>query len=310
MIEKKLVVVLGPTCTGKSALGIEIAKKFDGEIINCDSMQVYKGFDIGTDKVPPSLRNEVKHHLLDILDHTQQFTAADFARLAKEAIDDITLRGKLPIVVGGTGLYIRALLNGIFPGPGRNDELRAKLKKEAKEKGIPYLREKLEKIDPIYSRIIGENDKMRIIRALEVYYLTGKPISEHFKNTRSELNNFHKIKIGLILERKELYRRINERVERMYASGMVDEVKRLLEQGVNLNSPPFRALGYKYALKVALGRMSEKEAILLTQRETRRYAKRQIIWFKKEKDINWFSPYEREKIFNFLERELKWKELS
>jgi len=310
MTDKKLVVILGPTCTGKSALGIEIAKKFDGEIINCDSMQVYKGFDIGTDKVPPSLRKEVRHHLLDILDHTQQFTAADFARLAKKAIDDIISRRKLPIIVGGTGLYIRALLNGIFPGPGRDEKLRAKLKKEAREKGISYLREKLEEIDPVYARIIGENDEMRIIRALEVYYLTGKPISEHFKNTRSELNDFHKIKIGLILERKELYRRINERVERMFASGMVEEVKELLKKGVSPDSPPFRALGYKYALKVAQGKMSEKKAILLTQRDTRRYAKRQIIWFRKEKDINWFFSYERDKIFSFLEKELKWKELS
>ncbi|MCP2605878.1 tRNA (adenosine(37)-N6)-dimethylallyltransferase MiaA, partial [Candidatus Aminicenantes bacterium AC-335-O07] len=297
-------VVLGPTCTGKSALGIEIAKKFNGEIINCDSMQVYKGFDIGTDKVPPALRKEVRHHLLDILDHTQQFTAADFARLANKTISDILSREKLPIIVGGTGLYIRALLNGIFPGPGRNEELRAKLKKEVKEKGISYLRKELERIDPVYARIIGKNDEMRIIRALEVFYLTGKPISEHFKNTHSELHDFHKIKIGLILDRKELYKRINERVERMYTSGMVSEVKKLLEQGINPESPPFRALGYKYALLVAQGEMSEKEAILLTQRDTRRYAKRQIIWFKKEKDIHWFSPYEKEKIFDFLRKEL------
>ncbi len=295
---------MGPTCTGKSALGIEVAKKFNGEIINCDSMQVYKGFDIGTDKVPPTLRKEVKHHLLDIADHTQQFTAADFAKLAKQAIDDISSRGKLPIVVGGTGLYIRALLNGIFPGPGRDETIRAKLKKEAKEKGLNYLRKKLEEIDPAYAQIIGENDEMRIIRALEVYYLTGKPISEHFKNTHSQVNNFHKIKIGLILDRKELYRRINERVERMFTSGMVNEVKKLLEQGVDPQSPPFKALGYKYALKVAQGKMSEKEAISLTQKETRRYAKRQIIWFRKDKDIKWFSSYEKEKIFNFIEKEL------
>ncbi|MFQ6083612.1 MAG: tRNA (adenosine(37)-N6)-dimethylallyltransferase MiaA [Candidatus Aminicenantia bacterium] len=310
MAEPQLIIVLGPTCVGKSRISMEIAKKFSGEIINCDSMQVYQGFDIGTAKVTPSQRKEVRHHLLDIVNYKNQFTAADFVKFATQAIEDILARKKLPIIVGGTGLYLKALLEGLFPGPGRDEELREQLKKEACQKGLEFLVNKLKEIDPEYYQKIGKNDKIRIIRALEVYYLTKKPMSEHFQNTRSAINNFCKIKIGLILDRAELYQRINQRVEKMFSSGLITEVQELLKRGVEPQSPPFRALGYKYALEVVKGEMSEKTAISLTQKDTRRYAKRQITWFKKDKGIDWFSPYELDKIFNFIENKLKWKKLS
>jgi len=293
---------LGPTGVGKSATSIFLAKKFRGEIINCDSMQVYKGFDIGTDKPPLDKREGVPHHLLDIVEPSTQFTAADFAKRAQEAISEIQQRKRLPLVVGGTGLYLKALLEGLFPGPGRDLHLRQELEKEAKEKGLGSLRKKLEEIDPVYSRKIGESDKMRIIRALEVFFLTGKPISEHFLKTKPYLEDFHILKIGLKLERKELYKRIEERVDKMFEKGIVQEVTKLLERRVKEDSPPFRALGYRYVLSFLKKEISLEEAISLTKKSTRHYAKRQMTWFRKIKDVNWYSPYERSALLEFLEK--------
>ena len=261
-----------------------------GEIINCDSMQVYKGFDIGTDKIPSDKREGIPHHLLDAVNPSTQFTAAEFAKLALKVTDLIHKKKRLPLIVGGTGLYIKALIDGLFPEGKKDRLLRRKLEKEAEEKGLESLREKLMEVDPVYCQKVGKNDKIRIIRALEIFYSTEKPISEHFLNTRSYAEDFNIIKIGLKLEREILYRRIEERVDRMFQKGIIQEVQNLLDSGIDENSPPFRALGYKYVLKVIKNEISTEEAISLTKRDTRHYAKRQMTWFRKMEGIKWFSP--------------------
>jgi tRNA dimethylallyltransferase len=289
---------------GKSATSIKLAKKFKGMIINCDSMQVYKGFDIGTDKLPPEKRENIPHYLLDIIDPHIQFTAADFANQALEAIESILKQKKLPIIVGGTGLYLKALLDGLFPGPGRDSNLRQKLEKKAAEKGLEYLRKKLEEVDPDYAQKIGRKDKMRIIRALEVFDLTKKPFSEHFQNTESLIKDFNILKIGLKLNRKELYKRIEERVDKMFKSGIINEVENLLINGVKEDSPPFRALGYKHVLKYLKKEITREEALEFTKRDTRHYAKRQLTWFRKMEGIRWFSPYDFPSLAAYIEKNL------
>lgn len=303
--EKNLVIVLGPTCTGKSSTAIKLAGKIGGEIINCDSMQVYKGFDIGTDKPPLEKRDGIPHHLLDVADPSSQFTAADFCRLTLEAAASIINRDKIPIIVGGTGLYLKALLEGLFPEGKRNTALRLKLEREAEEKGLESLREKLKEVDPSYFQKIGKNDRIRIIRALEVFTSTQKPLSSHFLATRSFVEDFNIIKIGLKLERNELYRRIEERVDKMFAQGIIQEVQNLFRKGVKENSPPFRALGYKYVIRVLKREMALEEAIALTKKDTRHYAKRQMTWFKKMEGVKWFSPDKFASILKYVKKNLK-----
>jgi len=301
--KRRLVIILGPTGVGKSEAGVYLARKFGGEIINCDSMQVYRGFEIGTDKPTVEMRKLVPHHLLDVAEASDQFTAADFVSQALAAVRLIEGRGRLPFVVGGTGLYLKALLDGLFPGPGRDVQLRRELEREAAEKGLQSLRRKLEEVDPVYARLIGERDKVRIIRALEVFTLTRKPLSEHFESTRSEVTDFHLTRIGLQLERKELYRMIEERVDRMFERGIVAEVSGLLASGVRESAPPFRALGYKHVLAHLEGRLSLEEAARLTKQDTRHYAKRQISWFRKMAGVTWLPARDHAALAAFLEAE-------
>jgi tRNA dimethylallyltransferase len=289
---------------GKSAAGIYLAQKFNGEIISCDSMQVYKGFDIGTDKPTPAMRRKIPHHLLDIIDSSAQFTAADFVKEALAAVRKVEERTRLPFIVGGTGLYLKALLEGLFPGPGKDAALRERLEQEALEAGWGSLRKKLEGVDPAYARLTGERDGVRIIRALEVYYLTGKPISLHFLNTKPSVSDFHLLKIGLQLEREELYRRIEERVERMFKNGIVEEVQGLLAKGVRESAPPFRALGYKHVLRFLKKQVSLEQAVAMTKRDTRHYAKRQMTWFKKTAGVSWFPAGDYAALSRFVEKNL------
>ncbi len=301
---KNLVVILGPTGVGKSSVAVKLSKETGGEIINCDSMQVYKGFDIGTDKILPDKREDIPHHLLDVADPSTQFTAADFVDLAVDAIDSIMKRKRLPVIVGGTGLYLKALIDGLFPGGKSDPALRRKLEKEAREKGLERLREKLMKVDPVYCQKIHSNDKIRIIRALEVYLSTKKPISAHFSDTQSAVEDFNIIKIGLKLGRQELYSRIEQRADKMFERGLIQEVEDLLQKGTDESSPPFRALGYKHALQFLKEEISLEEAISLTKRDTRHYAKRQMTWFRKMKGINWFSPEEYSSIVKHVKDSL------
>jgi tRNA dimethylallyltransferase len=302
---KNLVIVLGPTAVGKSATAILLAEKFHGEIINCDSKQVYKGFDIGTDKIPLDQRQNIPHYLLDIVDASTQFTAADFVKHALAAIRTIRKNNKLPIIAGGTGLYLKALCEGLFPEGEKDPAIRTKLEQMAKDKGLDFLRESLVKVDPEYAKKIGHRDKIRIIRALEVYHSTQKTISTHFANTRSQVSDFFILKIGLKLERFVLYRKIENRVDRMFEKGIVDEVQRLLAEGVASDSPPFRALGYRQVLKLLSGDISLEEAVALTKRETRHYAKRQMTWFGKMRGIQWFEPDDFSSISDYVRTHLK-----
>jgi len=300
-----LVIILGPTGVGKSRTGLKLALKFSGEIINCDSMQVYRGFDIGTDKPSLEARRAVPHHLLDVADPSDQFTAADFVTGALRAVDGIHGKKNLPFIIGGTGLYVKALLDGLFPGAGRDPEVRRRLEAEAAEKGLETLFNKLETIDPAYARKVRSRDKVRIVRALEVFETTGKPISAHFGGTESFVKDFHLVRIGLRLEKPALYKRIVDRVERMFAGGLVEEVNRLLEQGVREDAPPFRALGYRWALKFIRNEVGLEEAKARTKLDTRHYAKRQMTWFRKMGGVAWFSPEDDAALENHLAKNIQ-----
>ncbi len=275
---------------GKSRVAVDLALRFEGEVINGDSVQVYRGFDIGTDKPGPEEQRGVRHHLVDIVDPVVQFTAADFVREALEAAREIAGRGRLPIVAGGTGLYLKALLDGLFPGPGRDQALRDALEAEAREHGLEPLFRRLAAVDPEYARKIGERDRVRIVRALEVYEATRRPLSEHFLRTESPVKGIDVVRIGLRLDRQTLFRRIEGRVDRMFEKGLVDEVRGLIERGIPESAPPFRALGYRHVLKHLRGGMTLEDTIAQTKLDTRHYAKRQMTWFRKMGGVAWFSP--------------------
>ncbi|HSA94644.1 MAG TPA: tRNA (adenosine(37)-N6)-dimethylallyltransferase MiaA [Acidobacteriota bacterium] len=300
-----LVVVLGPTAVGKSRVAVDLAFRFGGEVMSGDSIQVYRGFDIGTDKPAEATHRGVPHHLIDIVGPEVQFTAADFVREALAAARGIAARGHLPIVAGGTGLYLKALLEGLFPGPGRDDAVRAALEAEAREKGLDALFHRLEAVDPEYARKIRGRDRVRIIRALEVHATTGRPISEHFRSTESPVKGRTVIRIGLRLERAELIKRIEARVDRMFARGLVEEVRGLLARGVPETAPPFRALGYSHVLRRLKGEIGLDEAVALTKADTRQYAKRQMTWFRKMAGIVWFSPDDGPALEEFVRNQLQ-----
>jgi tRNA dimethylallyltransferase len=300
-----LVIVLGPTAVGKSRVAVDLALRLGGEIISGDSIQVYRGFDIGTDKPGPAERRGVPHHLIDIVDPEVQYTAAGFVRDALAAADAIAARSRLPIVAGGTGLYLKALVDGLFPGPGRDPAVRAALEAEAAAEGLDALFRRLEAIDPEYARKIRSRDRVRIIRALEVQMTTGRPISEHFRETRTPVRGRKVIRLGLELDRPTLCRRIDERVERMFARGLVDEVRDLLARGVPAGCPAFRALGYRHILRHLQGGIGREEAMTLTKTDTRQYAKRQMTWFRKMAEIDWFSPEDRAGLEQHLRKRLQ-----
>jgi tRNA dimethylallyltransferase len=298
---KNLLIILGPTCVGKSTTAIKIAKIFDGEIINCDSIQVYQGFDIGTDKKTPDQRGNIPHHLLDIISPSTPFNAADFIQLALEAVENIRKKNKIPIITGGTGLYLKALLDGLFPEGKSDPNIRKRLEAEANANGLKSLSKRLKIVDPRYAEKIGPNDKYRIIRALEVFEATNTSLTEHFAQTRSFVADFHVLKIGLKIDRQILYTNIEKRVDKMFMGGLVNEVKNLLDKGVKEESPPFRALGYKHVLKHLKKELTLEEAVIFTKRDTRHYAKRQMTWFRKMEGIEWFNPEE----FDSLEERTK-----
>ncbi len=300
-----LAVVLGPTAVGKSRVAVDLALRFGGEVISGDSIQVYRGFDIGTDKPSAAERRGVPHHLIDAVDPTVQFTAADFVREALDAARGIASRGRLPIVAGGTGLYLKALIDGLFPGPGRDPAVRAALEDEALEKGLETLFRRLEAVDPAYAAKIRDRDQVRIVRALEVYEATGRPISEHFRATASPVADRKVVRLGLRLDRAVLVRRIEERVERMFARGLVEEVGGLLARGIPDDAPPFRALGYRHVLLHLRGGLALEEAVALTKTDTRQYAKRQMTWFRKMDGVAWFSPDDGPGLEEYLRNQLQ-----
>jgi len=286
-----LAVVLGPTGSGKSDLSLCIAHSVGGEIVNCDSVQVYRGFDIGTAKVPPAERQGVPHHLIDIVGPTDLFTAGDYARAAESVVREISARGRIAVLVGGTGFYLRGLLEGLSPGPTRDDALRGRLlERERKHPGS--IHRILARLDPASAARIHPNDKNKTMRALEVRLLEGAPLSAMFQRGRAPLGGFLPVKIGLDPPRDLLYARLNERARKMFDPGrLIDEVRRLLSAGVPPEAKPFESLGYKQALQMLQGRITAQQALESTQQETRRYAKRQLTWFRREQNVEWIAGF-------------------
>jgi len=283
-----LLIIAGPTGTGKTKTALLLLNRVKAEIISADSRQIYRGMDIGTDKVSRKIRKKYPHHLIDIADPGKVFTVADFKKLAEAVIKDLQEKNKLPIVVGGSGLYIKAITSGIFPGPGANWQLRKRLLLKIEKEGLQNVYTELKRVDPLYASKIHPNDKRRLIRALEVYYLTGKPISEHQGETYPYKGK--KLIVGLRWrERSTLYKVIEDRVDRMIEKGLVEEVKDLLGRGYDEDLPAMQALGYRQIVAYLKGKVSFDEAIRLIKRDTRRFAKRQLTWFKKEKDIIWLD---------------------
>lgn len=285
-----LPVVLGPTGSGKSELAISLAQALDGEIANCDSLQLYRGLDIGTAKLPMGQRRGIPHHLIDILEPTELFTAGQYARAAGEVLLEIARRGRIPVVVGGTGFYLRALLEGLFPGPVRDAAMRERLH-HREEKRPGSLHRILSRLDPAAGRRIHPNDVQKTVRALEVRLLEGQPMSTLFAKGRVPLSGFHPVKLGLSPPREILYRRLDDRAAAIFQRGLIDEVRRLISQGVPREAKPFESLGYKQAVQVLEGRLTEEQALQSTQLETRHYAKRQLTWFRREQGVHWLEGF-------------------
>lgn len=305
MGKSKIVVILGPTASGKSALAVELALKFNGEVINADSMQVYRYMDIGTAKPSVGERQRVPHHLIDIVDPDEDYTAADFKRDAEEKIAEITSKGKNVFIAGGTGLYIRALTQGLFEGPGADKRLRDELKSEAQAHGKEALYERLKRVDPASAAAIHPNNLVRVIRAIEVYELSKRPISELQKEHGFQASRYDVLKVGLMKEREALYRDIDARVDAMMEAGLLDETKRLMDAGYSIDLKPMCGLGYKEMSGFLMGETALDEAVALIKRNTRRYAKRQMTWFRKEGGVKWFSPVGRNEVMEAVRGFLK-----
>ncbi len=303
---KKIIQVLGPSGVGKTEISMKIARDFNGEIISADSIQVYKGFDIGSAKISENEKSGIKHYLIDIIDNCEQFNASKFLELSYKFSEKIVKKKKIPVVCGGTALYLRTMIKGIFEEKDSDMDYRMILKSLIEIKGNEFLWKKLHEIDSLYANKVGKNDKKRIIRGLEIYYKNKLPPSEIFKLTRTPFNDYEFIRIGLNLDRKELYERINKRVDLMVEKGLVNEVKKLLIH-YDRSCPPFSSIGYKEVLMYLDNEIDFEEMVELIKKNSRNFAKRQLSWFGNEEGILWFTPYEYEKIRIVLEKKL-WKE--
>jgi tRNA dimethylallyltransferase len=301
----RLIAILGPTAVGKSALGINLAKRLGGEVVSCDSTAVYRGFDIGTDKVPLQQRGGIPHHMIDVADPTEEYSAARYAREAAEVIRDVSARGGLPILVGGTGLYYRALTRGFFPGPSRDEALRARLERVADRRGVERLHAWLRRVDPSAAERIQPRDRKRIIRALEVYLLTGRPITDHFAETVSPIPEYEVTAFALRIPAQMTTERVAKRVDAQFEQGLLDEIRALLASGVPETAHPFTGLVYRQALEHLKGIRDERATRELIVRENRKYARRQLIWFRKEPNLRWFhAAGEREETLEEIARVL------
>jgi tRNA dimethylallyltransferase len=289
-VNPPVVAVLGSTATGKSALALTLAERFGGEIVNCDSTAVYRGFDIGTDKVTLADRRGIRHHLIDVVDDpTEAYTAARYAREAAAAIRDIHLRGRLPILAGGTGFYYRALTRGLFPGPARCAPLRQRLEDLAAKRGVAFVHRMLARVDPPSASRIQPNDLKRMVRALEVFYLTGRPMTEHFAETASRIPGVAVTGIAVRLSAAAISERVTRRVDRQFERGLMDEIRALLARGIPETAPPFGGLVYRQALEHLRGVRDEAATRALIAQENRQYARRQLTWFRKEPELTWLE---------------------
>ncbi len=293
---KPVVVVVGPTAVGKSRVAVRLAKRLQTEVLAADSRQVYRGMDIGTDKPTLEERDGVPHRLIDLVDPDETFNAGIYRRTALPEIDRLHREGRLPLVVGGTGLYVRTLIRGLCEGPEADPTFRAELEEEARRKGAEVLHRELTRVDPKSAARLHPHDQVKIIRALEVYHLLGRPLSSiHQRHGFGELP-FSPLLIGLMRERKALYRRIEERVDSQLARGLVDEVRGLLARGYDRRLGSMKGLGYRQIAAYLAGDCDYTEAVRLLKRDTRRFAKRQLTWFRKEPGILWLSLAEDEPV--------------
>lgn len=286
-----LIAIAGPTASGKSELAVYLAGSLNGEVVNYDSVQFYRGFDIGTGKLPPEERRGIPHHLLDCLDPAEPFTAGDFRREALKVLEGIRERGKLPVLAGGTGLYLRSLLLGLFEGPPRSEELRAELRALAESHGREFVHRLLVRLDPAAASRVDPRDLQKVIRAVEVCVLAGEAISVLQAQGREALSGFQCFKIGLNPNRDELYARINRRVGQMFAAGLEQETRRMLMRPGAETFKALDSLGYRQVSAALRGEMTPEDALRETQTATRHYAKRQMTWFRREPDMNWFSGF-------------------
>ncbi len=301
-MKEKLVVIVGPTAVGKTKTSIELAKAINGEIISGDSMQIYKGLDIGTAKITEEEKEGVPHYLIDIKDPKEPFSAAEFQQLAKERISEINKRGKIPIIVGGTGLYVRAVTHHYeFSEAPQNSEIRDQLQKKVDVTGAEALHAELESVDPVRAKEIHPNNVQRVIRALEIYYETGNaPSREQGNRKKDDESPYQLALIGLTMDRERLYERINERVDLMVQKGVIEEAKMLLRQDIT-NSLAAKAIGYKEFFPYLLGECTLEDAVTQLKRDSRRYAKRQFTWFRNQMDVEWFSMDEASFHKKFIE---------
>ena len=285
-----LIAVVGPTGSGKSELAVRLAAAFHGEIVSCDSLQIYRHFDIGTAKLPLAARGGIPHHAIDIVNPDQVFTAGEYARLGRALLMDISARNYLPVVAGGTGFYLRALLDGLFSGPTRNEALRGRLaRRQVLRPGS--LHRLLRRFDPAAAARIHPHDVPKLIRALEVCLLTRRPLTRLYEEGRDELQGYRVLKLGLSPDREALYRRLDARCAAMFRGGLIEEVRGILALGYSTAVKPFESHGYRQVLQMLRGELSEKEAIFYAQRNTRRYAKRQMTWFRQERDVQWLRGF-------------------
>jgi len=282
------IVIVGPTASGKSRLGIFLAMRFNGEIVSCDALQLYRRMDIGTAKITEVEQQQVRHHMLDLLDPTEEFTAGTFQNAARKSIEEIRGRQRIPFVVGGTGFYLRALLEGLFEGPGRDEGLRARMRRIIDRKGTAVLHRALERVDLRSASRIAPADGERIIRAYEIYLVSGQPMCWWQQQPRNTLEGYRWLKIGIDMPREQLYERINTRVDEMFRGGFLEEVESLLALYPE-DSPGFRAIGYRQAVEYFSGKGSLEDAIENTKTESRRYSKRQMTWFRRDSEIQWIE---------------------
>ena len=283
-------MVLGPTASGKTSLSIALAERFHGEVVNCDSVAMVREFEVGTAKPSAFERARAPHHLLDVVDPTGYITAGEYARLARQTLAEIKSRRNLPIVVGGTGLYLRALLDGLFPGPQRSEELRERLRQRVDQNGSNYLHRLLRRLDPDAARTIHANDIPKLIRAIEVCLASRQEMTEMWKQGRDSLTGFRILRFGLNPARDALYARINQRAKQMFESGLVEETKLLLEK-YGEAARPLTSLGYKQAVQLLRGEIDARTALQAAQQAHRNYAKRQMTWFRREPEVVWLEGF-------------------
>jgi tRNA dimethylallyltransferase len=289
--EKPLVVVLGPTASGKSALGIELARRFGGEVLVCDSTQVFRRFDVGTAKVPLAEQQGVPHRLVDLVEPDEVFTAGEYRRRALAELDALKARNKLPILTAGTGLYLRALLEGLADAPERSEELRERLRKIVERRGAEHLHAMLKRMDPEAAKKVALRDTQKVIRAIEIRMLSRKRVADVWNSGRDRLQGYRATKIGLAPDRKALYSRINARTHAMIDAGWLEEVRQLVTSGISPAAKPFQFIGYSELRDHLAGRLTHEDAIRHIQQATRNFAKRQITWFRREPDVHWLAGF-------------------